>query len=85
MSKIVFITGSSSGFGKAFAEKFAANGYNLILNARREDKLMEIKSSLENQYGSKIFLLPFDVQNKDEVTQCNKNPSREWQADFTAH
>jgi 3-hydroxy acid dehydrogenase / malonic semialdehyde reductase len=80
MSKIVFITGSSSGFGKAFAEKFAANGYNLILNARRQDKLFEIKSSLENQYGTKILLLPFDVQNKDEVSNAISSLPTEWQA-----
>ena len=70
MSKTVFITGSSSGFGKAFAEKFAANGYNLILNARRKEKLIEIKSDLENKYGSKILLLPFDVQNKVQVNNA---------------
>ena len=80
MSKIVFITGSSSGFGKAFAEKFAANGYNLILNARRQDKLLEIKSSLENQYGTKILLLPFDVQNREEVINAISSLPTEWQA-----
>ena len=80
MSKIVFITGSSSGFGKAFAEKFAANGYNLILNARRQDKLFEIKSSLENQYGTKILLLPFDVQNREEVSNAISSLPTEWQA-----
>jgi len=79
MNKIVFITGASSGFGKAFAEKFAANGYNLILNARREDKLIELKSTLENQHDSKVLLLPFDVQKKEEVTNAIKNLPRDWQ------
>ena len=39
MSKIILITGASSGFGKAIAEKFAAGGWNLILTARRKEKL----------------------------------------------
>jgi len=80
MSKIVFITGSSSGFGKAFAEKFAANGYNLILNARRNDKLLEIKTALESQYGTKILVLPFDVQNRDAVSDAISSLPTEWQA-----
>ena len=33
MSKIILVTGASSGFGKAIAEKFAAGGWNLILTA----------------------------------------------------
>jgi NADP-dependent 3-hydroxy acid dehydrogenase YdfG len=79
MNKTVFITGSSSGFGKAFAEKFAANGYNLILNARRHDKLFEIKNSLESQFGVKILLLPFDVQDKHQVSTAINSLPEEWQ------
>jgi NADP-dependent 3-hydroxy acid dehydrogenase YdfG len=47
MAKIVFITGATSGFGRATAEKFAANGYDLILNGRREDRLEELCRGLE--------------------------------------
>jgi NADP-dependent 3-hydroxy acid dehydrogenase YdfG len=39
MNKIVFITGATSGFGKATAEVFAAHQYNVILNGRRIDRL----------------------------------------------
>jgi sulfoacetaldehyde reductase len=49
MSKIVFITGASSGFGKACAEKFACHGYDVIINGRREDKLLELKERLEKK------------------------------------
>ena len=49
MNKIVFITGASSGFGKAIAEKFAANGDHLIISARREQLLRELKSDLEKK------------------------------------
>ncbi|HSB91995.1 MAG TPA: SDR family NAD(P)-dependent oxidoreductase, partial [Flavitalea sp.] len=80
MRKIVFITGSSSGFGKAFAEKFAANGYDLILNARRHEKLLELSTSLERKYGSKVLLLPFDVQDKEQVANAISSLPKEWQS-----
>lgn len=59
-SQTVFITGASSSIGEACAIKFAQQGYNLILNARRADKLETLKQELEEQYKSKILLLPFD-------------------------
>ena len=49
MSKIVFVTGASSGFGKACAEKFACHGYDVIINGRREDRLLELKEHLEKK------------------------------------
>lgn len=76
---IVFITGASSGFGKATAEKFAQAGYQLILNARRLDRLETLKTHLEATYGSHVLLLPFDVRNREEVAQqLDKMPSA-WQ------
>lgn len=79
MSKLVFITGATSGFGKACAEVFAANNWNIILNGRRLDRLQEIKTQLEEQYGVNIFLLPFDVQQKDEVFVAINSLPEEWQ------
>jgi 3-hydroxy acid dehydrogenase/malonic semialdehyde reductase len=79
MKNIVFITGASSGFGRAFAEKFAENGYSLILNARRVEKLNALKSDLEARYSAKIYLLPFDVQQKAEVSKAIQSLPAEWQ------
>lgn len=67
MSRIIFITGASSGIGKACAETFARNKDFLILNGRREEKLQTLKNDLEKQYGAKVYCLPFDVRNKDAV------------------
>lgn len=78
MPKIVFITGATSGFGKACAEKFAANGYDLILNGRREDRLQELCNSLERKYNIAGLLLPFDVRNEKEVFDAVAGLPAEW-------
>jgi NADP-dependent 3-hydroxy acid dehydrogenase YdfG len=67
MSKIILITGASSGFGKAIAEKFAAGGWNLILTARRKEKLEAVATAIEQKYKVKTLSLIFDVQNKEAV------------------
>ncbi|MET0393490.1 MAG: SDR family NAD(P)-dependent oxidoreductase [Chitinophagaceae bacterium] len=76
---IVFITGASSGFGKACAEKFAANGYDLILNARRKDRLEELCRSLENRYNIAGHVLPFDVREEQAVFEAIGSLPRSWQ------
>ena len=47
MNKIILITGATSGIGKACAEKFAAEKYNLIITGRRKDRLEKLKLKLE--------------------------------------
>ncbi len=44
--KVVVITGASSGIGKALAERYAAAGWNLVLGARREDRLQQLRQQL---------------------------------------
>ncbi|MCX8019816.1 MAG: SDR family NAD(P)-dependent oxidoreductase [Chitinophagaceae bacterium] len=66
---VVFISGATSGFGKACAQRFAAAGYQLILNGRRTDRLNQLASTLKTDFGVESLLLPFDVRNKAEVWQ----------------
>ena len=79
MSKIVFITGATSGFGKACAEKFASQGYRCVLNGRREERLQELKTSLEKKYNTASWILPFDVQDQDRVFNAIHGIPGEWQ------
>jgi NADP-dependent 3-hydroxy acid dehydrogenase YdfG len=79
MPKIVFITGATSGFGKACAEKFASECYDLILNGRREERLEEIKFKLEKQFNIAVFLLPFDVRDREEVFNAAGCIPEDWQ------
>jgi hypothetical protein len=60
------ITGASSGFGRALAEMLAARGVNLILTARREDRLQKLREELlakHKQHGVQIDTLVFDVRS----------------------
>ncbi len=51
MNKIIMITGATSGFGKAIAERFAKNGYNIIITGRRKERLDELEKELLS-YGN---------------------------------
>ena len=65
MNKTAFITGATSGIGRATASLFAKNGINLILCGRRQDRLEELQSELER--STKVHILNFDVRNKEDV------------------
>jgi NADP-dependent 3-hydroxy acid dehydrogenase YdfG len=80
MSKIILVTGASSGFGKAIATKFAAGGWNVILTGRRKEKLEALAKALESNYGIKTLCLNFDVQDKKAVFDNLQNLPTEWQA-----
>lgn len=62
-NKTVWITGASSGIGKAFAIAFSNNGANLILSARNEEKLIEVKEACKDP--SKVEVLPLDLADHD--------------------
>jgi short-subunit dehydrogenase len=62
------ITGASRGFGKAIAEIFAANGYNLVITARRPVALYTTMEALQQNFPDiTIKAKPADVSKKDEV------------------
>ncbi len=78
MLKTIFITGATSGFGKASAEIFAKNGNNVIITGRRKEKLNQLKNDLTGKYGIKVLALCFDVRNKDEVINNISSLNDEW-------
>jgi NADP-dependent 3-hydroxy acid dehydrogenase YdfG len=77
--KTVFITGASSGIGKACAEAFAKIGCNLILTARRTKILKKLSDDLKSQYNIKTFIHKLDVKNKNEVDWIINSLPDEWQ------
>ena len=79
MPKIAFITGASAGIGAATASILAQNGYNLLLAARRLDRLETLATELQVQYGVRVHTFALDVRNRAEVSaQLNALPA-EWQ------
>jgi NADP-dependent 3-hydroxy acid dehydrogenase YdfG len=78
MKKTVFITGATSGFGEACAHTFAGNQYNLILNARRIERLEKLQQLLKDKYNTASQLLPFDVQDQQSVFNVINNLPDEW-------
>lgn len=67
MSRIIFITGATSGIGLACAEIFAKNGDDLVINGRRQEKLDSLKEELENKYQTRIWCARFDVRDREAV------------------
>jgi len=66
MDKYVFITGATSGIGKACAQEFAKNGFQLIITGRRKERLVELQQEL-TQFGVDVQCLHFDVRDLDAV------------------
>lgn len=79
MSKVVLITGATSGIGKACAEKYAAAGFDLIITGRRADRLTALKTVLEKANGIRVLNLVFDVQDRLAVEQHLSALPEEWQ------
>jgi len=65
--KRILITGASAGIGEACAERFAAAGANLILCARRIDRLRELQAELVERHHGQIDAFPVDVRDREAV------------------
>ena len=63
--KTAMITGTTSGIGKAFAEKFADEGYDLILVARNEQKLKQQQSALQDAYHVAVRYISQDLTQEN--------------------
>lgn len=77
MKRIALITGASSGIGEACARKFAEGGYDLILTARRAEKLAGLKAELEAE-GTKVKTLTFDVRDAEAAEKAVDSLEPEW-------
>ena len=76
--KIAFITGATAGIGKASAELFAKNGYNIIITGRRKERLDEFSIHLKSTYKVEVLTLNFDVRNLVEVESVIASIPDEW-------
>jgi NADP-dependent 3-hydroxy acid dehydrogenase YdfG len=76
--KFVFITGASSGIGAACARQFAAQGANLLLCARRLEKLQKLSEEIASEYHVKVHCFELDVRHKKSVTKVIDALTDEW-------
>ncbi|MGW4961835.1 SDR family oxidoreductase [Nonomuraea sp. NPDC004186] len=68
MTKIVLVTGASSGIGQATAMRLAREGHHLVIGARREDRLAAVAESIRNEGGS-VEVRRLDVTDRADVTR----------------
>jgi len=61
----VLITGASSGIGEAFAEVFAAEGFDLVITARREGRLAAVADRLRREHGNQVDVIVTDLSAQD--------------------
>lgn len=80
MSKIAFVTGATSGIGKAVASDLAKKGFDLIIAGRREERLTALKTELESENADiNVVTLCFDVRDRVATNKAIDTLSTKWQ------
>ena len=67
MSGLAMVTGASSGIGEAYAERLAADGWDLMVVARRRERLSELAARLEDAHQVTVRAIPADLASTDET------------------
>ena len=78
MGGTIVITGATSGFGRACVQRFAQDGWNLILVGRRKNRLQQLKQELGQELN--VHLLPLDVRDKEAVFKAFESLPEEFSA-----
>lgn len=66
------ITGASSGIGAVYADRLAARNYDLVLVARRADRLEALSSALEKRYGVNVTTLVADLSKTEGIERIEE-------------
>ncbi len=77
-SKVVLITGATSGIGKATSARFAKQGFNLILTGRRLGILEELKKKYKRKYAIKVKILSFDIRDASATKKAINSLDSNW-------
>lgn len=70
MNKVAFITGGSRGIGKAISERFAKEGYNIVINFKENiNRAEKLKIELESKYNVEVMLVKADLSDENSIIQ----------------
>lgn len=76
--KTALVTGASSGIGEATSRMLASHGVNLILCARRIDRLNNLSKVLNDEYGVDTCTIELDMSKKEDIINAVENLSEKW-------
>lgn len=76
--QVAVVTGASSGLGKQMARGFAGQGANLVIMARRIERLEEFKKELEKEFKIKVLALKCDVTSTENINECAEKVEKEF-------
>jgi NADP-dependent 3-hydroxy acid dehydrogenase YdfG len=77
--KTAFISGATSGFGRAIAIRLASMGFKLIITGRRKERLDDLTSLLKTEYSAEVLALCFDVRSNEACTSAIQTLPEEFQ------
>lgn len=78
--KTVFISGATSGIGRATARRLAADGYRLILLGRRAERLAVLSRELEQEHATETITIQADVRHRDDLRAAVANLPENWKS-----
>ena len=70
---LAVITGASAGIGKVYADRFAKRGYDLLLVARRKDRLDALSKDVQQKYGVKVDTLVADLTKHEDLEKVGSS------------
>ncbi|MEM9493952.1 MAG: SDR family oxidoreductase, partial [Myxococcota bacterium] len=81
--KTALITGASAGLGSDYARLFAADGHDLVIVARRKDRLDQLAEQLRSQHGVTVHVLPCDLGRPGAAQElCDQLQERDITVEF---
>jgi len=78
-NQIAYITGATSGFGKAIALNLAKNGYDIIITGRRKERLEALSEEIAKTTSAKVWVSSYDVRDGEAVAQAIDALPSSWQ------
>ena len=73
MNRVAVITGSSRGIGLAVAEKFAMQGFDVVIHGRNQEKLNTVVNDIQTRFQVKVTGFAADLSSKSECSSFVRN------------